>query len=333
MDGKATHLLIPGLAGVMVVLAYVPILIVMFVAGPSMEDTTQGGGVAIPAEYVEIVGKAAGRCEMLTPARLAAQIQQESGWNPRASSPAGALGIAQFMPGTWAAHGEDGNGDGTVDVFDPDDAIWSMGGLMCSLGDSIQPLIDSGSLTGDVWELSLAAYNAGLGAVQDAGGIPDFAETRHYVEAIKALAEAGFQGGSSVVTKGIWGYPLPDLAPVTSPFGMRIHPIQGVKMGHTGVDLGAPCGTPALATHDGIVTVVSYHSLSGNYVMVDYGTINGTSYRAMWLHLSAQTVKEGQHVTKGQQVGLVGTTGSSTGCHLHYEFHVNGVEVDPEPYW
>lgn len=139
-------------------------------------------------------------------------------------------------------------------------------------------------------------------------------------------------GGSGVTTSGIWGYPLPAVYPVTSPFGYRYHPIYGQMILHSGTDLGAPCGTAALATANGVVTEVSYNSISGNYVTLNYGMVGGNSYQAMFLHLSAQTVSVGQQVTTGQRVGLVGTTGSSTGCHLHYEFIINGQSVDPMSY-
>lgn len=139
-------------------------------------------------------------------------------------------------------------------------------------------------------------------------------------------------GGSGVATSGMWAYPLPSWYPVTSPFGYRYHPIYGQMILHSGVDLGAPCGTTALATANGVVTEVSYNSISGNYVTLNYGMVGGNSYQAMFLHLSAQTVSVGQHVSTGQTVGLVGTTGSSTGCHLHYEFIINGESVDPMNY-
>lgn len=138
--------------------------------------------------------------------------------------------------------------------------------------------------------------------------------------------------GSGVSTSGIWAYPLPSWYPITSPFGYRYHPIYGEYILHSGTDIGAPCGTPALATANGVVTEVSYNPWGGNYVTVNYGLVGGNSYQAMYLHLSAQTVYVGQSVTTGQTVGLVGTTGSSTGCHLHYEFLVNGESVDAMAY-
>lgn len=145
-------------------------------------------------------------------------------------------------------------------------------------------------------------------------------------------ANEGGSGGSSVTTSGRWAFPLPSWYPVTSPFGYRYHPIYGAWILHAGTDFGAPCGTPALATANGVVTDVSYNGGAGNYVTVNYGLVGGDSYQAIYMHLSAQTVYVGQHVSTGETVGLVGTTGSSTGCHLHYQFMVNGQAVDAMPY-
>ncbi len=146
------------------------------------------------------------------------------------------------------------------------------------------------------------------------------------------VADSGGDGGGGVSTSGRWAYPLPSWYPVTSPFGYRYHPIYGSMILHAGTDLGAPCGTPALATANGVVTDVNYNGGAGNYVSLNYGIVGGDSYQTVYMHLSAQTVYVGQEVSVGQTIGLVGTTGSSTGCHLHYEFIVNGQHVDAMAY-
>jgi len=119
---------------------------------------------------------------------IAAQLQTESEWNPRARSPAGAQGIAQFLPGTWAGNGRDWNGDGRADVWDPADAIPSQGAYDCSIVDQLRPALAAGRIHGNLTDLALAGYNAGVGAVLQNGGIPPFPETRAYVPAIRALA-------------------------------------------------------------------------------------------------------------------------------------------------
>jgi cell wall-associated NlpC family hydrolase len=139
---------------------------------------------AVPAAYQSLVQKWGGLCPALSPPLLAAQLYQESGWNPRAQSGANAQGIAQFIPGTWAGHGLDANGDGKADVWDPQDAIPSAAQYDCDLARYVK------DVPGDVTDNMLAAYNAGAYAVIQAGGVPDFAETRNYVKSIRTLAKS-----------------------------------------------------------------------------------------------------------------------------------------------
>lgn len=165
--------------------------------GEEEKKTTAGGAVpvSVPAEYQSDVSRAGSICPEVTPAAIAAQITQESGWNPKAQSPAGAEGIAQFMPDTWKTAGKDGDGDGTADALNPHDAIFSQGHLMCSLAAEMNGLISSGAVQGPVLNLALAAYNAGGGAVREYGGVPPFSETQNYVAKITAMASQP-QGGS-----------------------------------------------------------------------------------------------------------------------------------------
>ena len=131
-------------------------------------------------------------------------------------SPAGAQGIAQFMPATWKSNGVDANGDGVADPFDPIDAIASQGRFMCGLVDIVKSYVASGQAVGNVVDLALAAYNAGAGAVQQHRGIPPYSETQDYVTKIKQLAGKYTQrsvSASSVVataqkylgTPYVWG--------------------------------------------------------------------------------------------------------------------------------
>ncbi|WP_129841182.1 bifunctional lytic transglycosylase/C40 family peptidase [Streptomyces sp. RFCAC02] len=133
---------------------------------------------AVPAEYADLIQRYGNACPTLSPAILAAQLNQESGFNARAASSANAQGIAQFIPSTWAAHGLDGNGDGVADVWDPADAIPSAASYDCILAEDVK------DVPGDPVANMLAAYNAGPYAVIKYGGVPPYEETRNYVEVI-----------------------------------------------------------------------------------------------------------------------------------------------------
>ena len=157
--------------------------------GSSASESTVSG---VPAEYEADVIRAGSICQVVTPSIIAAQIDQESNWNPKAGSSAGAQGIAQFMPSTWASAGKDGDGDGKADIWNPHDAIWSQGNYMCNLASQVETAKKSGRLTGDTLQLTLAAYNAGLGNVMKYGGIPPFTETKNYVTRIIGLAQSKY---------------------------------------------------------------------------------------------------------------------------------------------
>ena len=115
---------------------------------------------------------------------------------------------------------------------------------------------------------------------------------------------------------------------LTSGYGMRNHPILRQRRQHNGVDLAAPSGTPVFATADGMVGMAQYYSSYGNYVQIEHGGAMQTRYA----HLSSYTVSEGENVSKGDLIGYVGSTGRSTGPHLHYEVRVEGEAVNPIPY-
>jgi murein DD-endopeptidase MepM/ murein hydrolase activator NlpD len=111
----------------------------------------------------------------------------------------------------------------------------------------------------------------------------------------------------------------------TSGFAMRLHPIFKTQKAHRGVDYAAPTGTPALVVGDGVVSFAGVQGGYGNVVEVNHGS----GHRTLYAHLSRIHVRAGQSVQKGQKIGAVGSTGWSTGPHLHFEFLVNGEHVDP----
>ena len=118
---------------------------------------------------------------------------------------------------------------------------------------------------------------------------------------------------------------MPVQGKVTSGFGYRIHPITGNRSFHTGVDLAAPEGTPIAAAYGGTVQETGYTSGRGNYIQLSHGD----NLQTMYCHLSDIRVQEGDAVEAGGTIGLVGTTGMSTGPHLHFELRVDGVRCDP----
>ncbi|CAM5445661.1 transglycosylase [Streptomyces tanashiensis] len=139
---------------------------------------------AVPALYQGLVQRWGNLCPAINPALLAAQLYQESGWNPRAVSPADARGIAQFIPGTWAGHGIDGDGDGDRDIWDPQDAIPSAASYDCELAGYVK------DVPGDPASNMLAAYNAGAYRVIKHGGVPPISETQNYVRIIRSLEKS-----------------------------------------------------------------------------------------------------------------------------------------------
>jgi murein DD-endopeptidase MepM/ murein hydrolase activator NlpD len=115
---------------------------------------------------------------------------------------------------------------------------------------------------------------------------------------------------------------------LSSDYGMRTHPVLGGRRAHSGVDLAGATGTPVYATADGIVSRADRFGSYGNYIAIEHGGELQTRYA----HLSGFEVTAGQRVVKGQLIGYIGSTGRSTGPHLHYEVRVAGEAVDPRPY-
>ena len=121
--------------------------------------------------------------------------------------------------------------------------------------------------------------------------------------------------------------------PITSPFGWRIHPIYHYWGLHDGDDFAANCGQPQFAADSGVVISEYYSSVWGNRLYIDLGNINGHNYTVIHNHLSRYAVRVGQHVRRGQVVAYTGTTGWSTGCHLHFTVLRDGVAVNPAQYF
>jgi len=139
--------------------------------------------------------------------------------------------------------------------------------------------------------------------------------------------DAGATGGSSggnVVSSGGWIRPLASYK-ITSPFGNRDAPTAGASTYHQGIDLGAPEGTPIYAARTGVVTTATFGKSAGYYVSINHGD----GYSSIYMHMTRYVVRSGQAVSAGQVIGYVGSTGVSTGPHLHFGISYNGKYINP----
>ncbi len=146
--------------------------------------------------------------------------------------------------------------------------------------------------------------------------------------AAAAAAAGGVSGNAVVYNGGTFAWPAPSYTRISDDYGWRTHPILGVKQFHNGVDMAAPSGSPILAAADGEVIAASYSATMGNYIMINHGSGLITVY----MHASSLLVSNGAKVSKGQTIALVGSTGRSTGSHLHFTVRLNGEYVSPWNY-
>jgi murein DD-endopeptidase MepM/ murein hydrolase activator NlpD len=158
----------------------------------------------------------------------------------------------------------------------------------------------------------------------------DLAELERQESQILAESQAltGVVGGSGSSGSGNGSLSWPVNGPVVSPYGYRIHPILGYRKLHTGIDIAVGYGVPIRSSAAGTVIYASWMGGYGNVIIVDHG--DGLS--TLYAHQSSVAVGTGARVTRGQTVGYVGSTGFSTGPHLHFEVRVNGNPVDPMGY-
>ncbi len=149
------------------------------------------------------------------------------------------------------------------------------------------------------------------------------AAARHILEPIRP----GHEG--PVGPPGSHGFLHPVAGPVTSPFGRRFHPVLRVWKLHDGTDFGAGCGTPIRAPYAGSVAAAYYNAGYGNRLILRHGSVDGRRVETAYNHATHYLVGPGQQVRRGQVIGYVGSTGLSTGCHLHLMVWLNGGLVDP----
>jgi len=173
------------------------------------------------------------------------------------------------------------------------------------------------------------------GVVQaDTGNTTGDAEFSELFASWKAIDSThGVQSNTGIIAAPRAKVSVPSRMPVdgvrlSSDYGMRNHPVLGGQRAHKGVDLAGASGTPVYATADGYVSRADRFGSYGNYISIEHGGELQTRYA----HLSGFEVTAGERVSKGQLIGYVGSTGRSTGPHLHYEVRVGGEAVDPRPY-
>ena len=162
------------------------------------------------------------------------------------------------------------------------------------------------------------------------------AEEAAAAAAAAAAAGGGDSGGSSggggggiANSTGFFIFPVASYSYISSRFGERIHPITGELKHHNGMDIASNMGTAVYAADGGKVVLAEWYGGYGNCIMIEHAG----GYKTLYGHLSTIGVYEGQYVNQGDTIGQVGSTGNSTGPHLHFEVYVNGSRVDPEMYY
>lgn len=153
-------------------------------------------------------------------------------------------------------------------------------------------------------------------------------EQERLADQIREWQEDNGDGNRTLPGDGFLKNPAPGY-PITSQYGWRVHPIAGVRRLHSGTDFGVPCGNEVYASADGVVVSSGGAGGYGNRVVISHGKSNGASIATTYNHNTRNLVTSGQSVKQGDAIALAGTTGSSTGCHLHFEVMQNGSYVDP----
>ncbi|MBE5882492.1 MAG: peptidase M23 [Lachnospiraceae bacterium] len=169
------------------------------------------------------------------------------------------------------------------------------------------------------YEEMIAAQNAVISALE--ASVAAARAKREQMDVSGNSAGGSYSGGA-------FCWPAPSYTRISDDYGWRNHPILGVQQFHNGVDMAAPSGSPILAAAGGTVIAATYNSTMGNYVMIDHGGGLFTIY----MHASALYVSSGQSVSKGEQIAAVGSTGRSTGPHLHFSVRLDGNYVSPWNY-
>ncbi|WP_168199878.1 transglycosylase SLT domain-containing protein [Citricoccus sp. SGAir0253] len=327
MDTSRSLLPVGAAAAVVGLLILLPVVLLTLnnQAQPAQAGCAPVGGATggVPEQYRAAVDAAA--AEAGVPAALvAAQIEAESGWNPTAVSPAGARGIAQFMPATWADYGAG------ADPFDPDAGIGALGRYLKDLRGQVGHLAQSEAQR---LELVLAAYNAGPGAVLQHQGVPPYAETANYVQRITRAAQLDYSadcipvGGQILgdLGTGQWTHPLPG-GRLTSTFGARPCP-AGVPSctqyvtNHAGIDLAG--GGTVVAPTDLVIRAAGDsmpgHEYMGTFVLATMTENPELNFQFHHCAPGTLRVATGDTVAVGTPLCTEGASGNASGTHLHFQ--------------
>ncbi|MCL6558526.1 MAG: peptidoglycan DD-metalloendopeptidase family protein, partial [Firmicutes bacterium] len=242
---------------------------------------------------------------------LAAVAMKESGFNPTALGfdGTGSYGIMQVLPENWKKYAPQLGFDPMLDRDNPRAQIMVGAYMLASYGIHV-------NWEGPNWKEEslpmLVAYNAGPGNLNNQGMVEHV--RKNYAEAVWSYAE-------QFRAPAVW--PVPGYTEISSGFGMRIHPITGKSQFHNGIDIPADKGAKVISVSGGIAYVDNEPDGYGNYVVVKDAT-----YEYYYAHLSAVSVVSGSQVTPGAKIGEVGSTGASTGPHLHF-----GVKLLDSDHW
>lgn len=332
--GRLALIVLPSLVAVPAVFGFLALTGGFDTAMEEGPAPSQSAVSNVDASHVPWLRKATADCTGVSPALLAAHIDQLSGWQEDTAS-LSEQGVARFTDADWKTWGRDEDGNGSSSPHDTVDAIMALGRQDCSLAKKVTALRTKGTVNGEVPDLTLAAYAVGTDEVKKAGKIPEAAQK--FVAGVKkrlpqydALVRETPED-SDKAPGALLAHPVTTRT-VTSEFGSRTHPLTGVTKLHTGVDFGAPQGAQVSAARDGRVEFAGVTEAYGNRVVIDHGTLDGKRLETTYSHLSALQVTTGQSVTAGSPVGLVGSTGLSTGPHLHFEVIYDGQYNDPIPW-
>lgn len=194
---------------------------------------------------------------------------------------------------------------------------------------NLQALIDQKNKDIQSYESDISNKNQAIKEYEE-----EIKQQNAEIEALEAAIAAEkkriIQNSGTVLTYdgGMFKFPLASYTRISDDYGNRIHPTLGIQQFHNGVDFAAPAGTAIYAAYDGVVVAATYSGSMGNYVMIDHGDGLYTIY----MHASALYVKKDDIVTRGETIAAVGTTGRSTGNHLHFSVRKDGAYVSPWNY-